>query len=403
MDEPGIASRSDAAARGLKAAAELARVFEAGGWKVLRQLDVPGTSGPDLLVRRGKLSYVVEVKAAPEGRSDRLVPLWSQAHLQALRFAGGKHRPLAVVAAPRIAPRAADQIMRAIAELAPDAAGGVLDFAGLRRFRGPGLEELDSDASSGGGMRSREPGEGWPALRSAGPSAQHSPADIFSDLNQWMLKVLLAPEIPEALLSAPRERYRDASHLARSAQVSAMSASRLVRQLDHEGFLDRGRPWLRLVRRQQLFRRWQASSVRRMKEVGMRFLLRGDPDVELRKMLRKSHGALALFSAAEALHLGFVHGAPRHVYVPRLSAESLRAWKNLGPANAGEEPDVLIRQAPPVQSIFRGAVRVDGVPVCDVLQVWLDVAAHPARGQEQADYIRKRVLGRVIDGAGADG
>jgi hypothetical protein len=28
----------------------------------------------------------------------------------------------------------------------------------------------------------------------------------------------------------------------------------------------------------------------------------------------------------------------------------------------------------------------------DALQVWLDVASHPARGREQADLIRKRVL-----------
>jgi hypothetical protein len=34
---------------------------------------------------------------------------------------------------------------------------------------------------------------------------------------------------------------------------------------------------------------------------------------------------------------------------------------------------------------------------CDVLQVWLDVAAHPSRGREQADMIRKRVLRHVID------
>jgi hypothetical protein len=36
---------------------------------------------------------------------------------------------------------------------------------------------------------------------------------------------------------------------------------------------------------------------------------------------------------------------------------------------------------------------------CDVLQVWLDVGSHPARGREQADVIRKRVLQRLIDGA----
>jgi hypothetical protein len=43
-------------------------------------------------------------------------------------------------------------------------------------------------------------------------------------------------------------------------------------------------------------------------------------------------------------------------------------------------------------------VRPGGMASCDVLQVWLDVAAHPSRGREQADLLRKRVLQRVFDG-----
>jgi hypothetical protein len=35
---------------------------------------------------------------------------------------------------------------------------------------------------------------------------------------------------------------------------------------------------------------------------------------------------------------------------------------------------------------------------CDVLQVWVDVAAHPSRGREQAELIRKRVLRQIIEG-----
>jgi hypothetical protein len=178
-----------------------------------------------------------------------------------------------------------------------------------------------------------------------------------------------------------------------------MSASRLVRQLEHEGYLDRAKPYFSLVRRQELFQRWQASAGRRVKEVRMRFLLHGKPDAELRKMLKHGVGALALFSAAEALHLGFVHGVPPYVYVPRLDIESLRAWKNLAPIDVGEDPDLIVRQAPAVQSVFRGIVHAGGVPVSDVLQVWLDVSSHPSRGQEQANLIRKRVLERVI-GAG---
>jgi hypothetical protein len=42
-------------------------------------------------------------------------------------------------------------------------------------------------------------------------------------------------------------------------------------------------------------------------------------------------------------------------------------------------------------------VRPQGLAACDVLQIWVDVASHPSRGQEQADMIRKRVLHRVIE------
>jgi len=37
------------------------------------------------------------------------------------------------------------------------------------------------------------------------------------------------------------------------------------------------------------------------------------------------------------------------------------------------------------------------VAVCDVLQVWLDVSAHPARGSAQAEEIRRRVLALYLE------
>ena len=55
------------------------------------------------------------------------------------------------------------------------------------------------------------------------------------------------------------------------------------------------------------------------------------------------------------------------------------------------------------QSVFRGAVLVDGVLVSDILQVWLDSANHPSRGKEQADLIHRRIVGPLIDGHVARG
>jgi hypothetical protein len=47
-----------------------------------------------------------------------------------------------------------------------------------------------------------------------------------------------------------------------------------------------------------------------------------------------------------------------------------------------------------------GSVRPGGAAASDVIQIWLDVGAHPARGLEQADLIRKRVLAPIIGKGG---
>ena len=64
---------------------------------------------------------------------------------------------------------------------APDAAAGVIDFEGFAMFRGPHLDGLNAE------------GKEFPL------SVRQSVRDwgtLFSDLNQWMLKVLLAPFVP---------------------------------------------------------------------------------------------------------------------------------------------------------------------------------------------------------------
>jgi hypothetical protein len=379
MEDQDLPARSNPSERGRSAESCLAALFEKAGWKVRRH---PSDAGPDLVARRKGIEYAVEVKSAPEGRGDRLVPLFAQAVLEAAHAARHKAVPLAVVAAPNVSPRAAEQVMAFAQRYAPDAAAGVIDFEGFALFRGPHIEEMNA------------PGRDLPALKR---NSVHESGRFFSDLNQWMLKVLLAPELPDALLASPRGRYRNASQLARAANVSVMSAFRLVQQLEREGYLHESAPYLHIVRREDLFSRWQALSARSPRELPMRFLLPGDRQSQLRKMLRSGRACLALFAAADALQIGFVSGVPPYVYVERIRSANLAAWKNLRVCAPGESPDVIIRQAPSPQSVFRGLVRPEGMAACDVLQVWVDVASHPSRGREQADVIRKGVLHRVIE------
>ncbi|MBA3886553.1 MAG: hypothetical protein H0X67_12610, partial [Acidobacteria bacterium] len=273
MGNPDFSSKSSQAERWRLAADQLELILSRAGWKV-KGIERHEQSEGDLRLRRRQFEYSVELKAASEGRADRLIPLFAQAALQLMH--GGSIRKnelrLAVVNAPRISPRAAEQVLEFASKYAPDVAVGLFDFEGLRLFRGPGLEDLDAD----------------PRLRRAGAHSQslRESRHLFSDLNQWMLKVLLAPELPEHLLSAPRGLYLNASELAQAAHVSVMSAFRFVQQLQDEGYLHESSSSLALVRREQLFDRWQAANDRPCREALMRFVLPGDRRADLQKLLR---------------------------------------------------------------------------------------------------------------------
>ena len=370
--------------RSESAEAFVADLFEAHGWDVERSLEY-GRNRPDLKVRRGAQCFVVEVKALAEGRADRVIPMLSQAILQAQANAldAGNAQPLAVISVENASQSLSKQLESFVEKYAPNVAVGLVSKSGLRYFRGAGLEELNAEPE----------GPRWP-----GSSPSHQPVNLFSDLNQWMLKVLLAPEIADHLLQAPRQKYQSGSELAEAAKVSAMSASRFVQQLRNEGYLDDSSRYLALVRRQELFRRWRSAVMRSSSELPMRFLIRGPIQKQISSLLASSQGesCLALFGAAEALGLGHVSGVPPYVYVPKFPRPDDRKWRALAATSPSEMPDLIVRKALSPKSVFRGAVHQDGVFVSDVIQVWLDVGNHPSRGEEQANLIYEKVLRPII-------
>ena len=81
-----------------------------------------------------------------------------------------------MIASSRVPDSIGEEVRSFVREYAPDVAVGILDLEGYRAFAGAGLEALSS-------RRSR----GLPATATAGPRP-----NLFSDLNQWMLKVMLA-------------------------------------------------------------------------------------------------------------------------------------------------------------------------------------------------------------------
>ena len=376
----------------------VADVFRGGGWSVHEQ-PIVQDGRPDISFERAGKKFVIEYKLSSEGRKDRLIPLVSQAILQAqgmARSLPGHPIPVAIVLANYISESLAEQVKRYARLYAPDIGVGVMDFEGLRLFAGHGLERLNTER---------------PRDRAVESAHCVSSPQLFSDLNQWMLKVLLAPSIPERYLAAPRGCYQGASQLAKAACVSVMSAFRFIQQFSKAGFLEEGREGLRVVRTKELMNRWLAASQRSLPEIGVRWILRGKKNAlwgavrsyvwcEEKQHLHseKAHSVvdrprtcLALFAAAEALGLGFVRGVQPYLYMDHIEPRILEKLGFLT-NSVDADPDVYIRVPRNDESVFRAAVLNDGVPVCDALQVWLDVAQHPSVGKKQADLIRRKIL-----------
>ena len=228
-----------------------------------------------------------------------------------------------------------------------------------------------------------------------------------------MLKILLGQRLPESLPSIPRGQIRNAFQLADVACVSVMSASRLVNQLTNGGFVDGHENRLRVAQIDELLERWLAANRQRPRDIPAHWIIKGDDkqflasvaqyaseskaDSEVKARVRRevvkvpSRCCIGLFAAADALGLGFVRGVPPHLYLEHLDLDVLQRM-GLSIEGSQRGADVYVRVPSNKESIFRAAVVRDSLPVSDVLQVWLDTSAHPARGQEQADEIRRRVL-----------
>jgi len=378
-------------------------LFRRAGWRIYEQDDAGSFAAMVVSVRRQKCAVII--KWSSEGRRDRLIPLLSQAVLEAQVEARRFNcAPVAIVASSYIPDSMARQVKQFGVSHAPNVGLGVMDAEGFRAFHGFGLEQLNSE---------RLPDSQYGLAVQNGSSSY-----LFSDLNQWMLKILIGQQIPESLLNIPRGQYKSARQLAHAAGVSVMSASRFVRQLSSDGFLDERKGLLRLVRIKELMRQWQGATLRNLRELPACWIIPADKgqflsavrsysswfDAKEARPQKTGLGQLAapaariaigLFAAADTLGLGFVHGVTPHLYLEHLN---LAVLGELGVSLdlEGRHPDLYIRIPENKESVFRAAVHHQGVAVCDIIQIWLDVSNHPSRGKEQADQIWKRSLAKHL-------
>ena len=97
--------------RGLEAEKYVAAWLKERGWILESQL-TGQTGKADIVARQGGQLYVVEVKTLSEGRPDRVIPVLSQAVLQAQAYAAQKANaiPLAVAYVEHASPSLLRQV-----------------------------------------------------------------------------------------------------------------------------------------------------------------------------------------------------------------------------------------------------------------------------------------------------
>jgi hypothetical protein len=358
----------------------LAQRCRQAGWSVRRP---PRRSRGDLLIEQAGIRYLIALRTVSGTGSEPLVAGWARAAWEAAaraRDAGAA--PFAVVLGVHgMSEAAARKVLDFAAVFAPEVAAGVVGPDGFIRVRGNGLSGLDAPGERAGKHR-------------IGRTANRR---LFSDVNQWILKVLLAADLPPALIAAPRGEFRLAAQLAAAAGVSAMSVSRLLATLRAEHFIDESGSTLRLVRRAELLDRWQsATALEPRPELAFCWSLRGRHVAAMPALLAQIDGILAHHAAADALGYRFVSGVPAYVYVDDLARYRVEGLPGMRTPRPGEPADLIVAVPGARKSVRQGAVETTAGRATDVLQTWLDVRGNPARGVEQAAILARGPLAQLL-------
>jgi hypothetical protein len=270
----------------------------------------------------------------------------------------------------------------------------------------PGGDEEDLDLSS------NSESTAWLALpRKSGvhssPFGYASEKLSFGDLHQWLFKVLLFAPRAESGWGGPRGSIRNLRQLATLAKVAPPLVYRWAAAMEHSGYLAKvGRvPVLRDL--DALLAEWRGRY-----RINDNHLTPCDPVFHvplddrfqeeflerLRQLKKKSLSyALSGHQACRVYRLRHSDARSVHVYMAGDLAGALEALQ-LVPSNNPAAPIRLLRPKH-ARSVFGGVTPVDGVQVCDLLQVYLDLYHLPDRGREQAEFLRARALAPVLRAA----
>jgi len=339
----------------------------------------PAKASPDFVFRSGKRRFLVQLKSVRQPRAEDVLGQLAVGVLTGTSVVQRRHAiPLTIVGLPRIGRRVAARAEEFMKHHAADAAWGVCDEEGRFRLVIP---QLDID----------EVVEKPLTRRPRGASVKRS-TSLFSDLNRWMLKILLLRDVSSCYWNGPREPVANAADLRRVAAVSLQTAHDFFNAFHGAGYLVSGGQGLEVARKGDLMDLWFGfEHAVQPASVPVRSIFANSES--LQDMLHATTLPYAVGGFAACKLLGVLHApVPRsEVHFEGDLRGVLKGW-NLEVCDERDAAVWLVKAKYP-RSILDGRVKVDGLYTVDILQAALDVHANPARGMEQAGHIVREVLG----------
>lgn len=242
-----------------------------------------------------------------------------------------------------------------------------------------------------------------PADSNSVPKQVSGSRSLFSPKSQWLWKLLMMPGIEGRYWNGCESRPRSVSELAMLSGVSQPSVSSFLGRAERLGFVKRDAGRLTVINHRELLEDWVYASKHMRRQVfGVRPLYKEPSDEALLRQIReycsrsqqdKAVPPVVVSShlACHLLGLGRSNQRTAQLHVAGSSVSEVMEALDLVPA-AERQATLEIVNDGLSDSVHRGCVRVDGVPVADALQCYLDVRLSHARGYEQSEYIYDRVL-----------
>lgn len=209
------------------------------------------------------------------------------------------------------------------------------------------------------------------------------PSSIFTPVSSRILR---------ALLEEPKRKWK-LDELAKGTEVSLGQAFKVCRQLIQEGYVSRPSKRGPLILEQpgQLLDVWRDQYAFTAHQTRSYYSFERDLGRLMNAITKsgqenKYRYAITSFAAASMI-APFVRGNTRLTcYVER---EALEDWQKTLELRPVEEGATLILVIPNDSGVFYRTQQIKEMTIVGNIQLYLDLYSDPARGQEQADQLRK--------------